>query len=39
MQRRTFVTATAAEKFASFIKAEQQNWAQVAKAANVRPDA
>lgn len=27
------------EKFASFIKAEQQKWAQVAKAANVRPDA
>ncbi|RYX92630.1 MAG: tripartite tricarboxylate transporter substrate binding protein [Comamonadaceae bacterium] len=28
-----------AEKFASFIKAEQQKWAQVAKAASVRPDA
>jgi tripartite-type tricarboxylate transporter receptor subunit TctC len=27
------------EKFASFIKAEQQKWAVVAKAANVRPDA
>lgn len=27
------------EKFASFIKSEQQKWAQVAKAANVRPDA
>jgi tripartite-type tricarboxylate transporter receptor subunit TctC len=27
------------EKFAAFIKAEQQKWAQVAKAANVRPDA
>ena len=27
------------EKFASFIKAEQQKWTQVAKAANVRPDA
>lgn len=28
-----------AEKFAGFIKAEQQKWAQVAKAASVRPDA
>ncbi len=27
------------EKFASFIKAEQQKWAQVAKAAGVKPDA
>lgn len=27
------------EKFAAFIKSEQQKWAQVAKAANVRPDA
>ncbi len=27
------------EKFASFIKAEQQKWATVAKAASVRPDA
>ncbi|MFO1243847.1 MAG: tripartite tricarboxylate transporter substrate binding protein [Ramlibacter sp.] len=27
------------EKFTSFIKAEQQKWAVVAKAANVRPDA
>jgi tripartite-type tricarboxylate transporter receptor subunit TctC len=27
------------EKFSSFIKAEQQKWAVVAKAANVRPDA
>ncbi|MBC7435304.1 MAG: tripartite tricarboxylate transporter substrate binding protein [Bdellovibrionales bacterium] len=27
------------EKFAGFIKSEQQKWAQVAKAANVRPDA
>jgi len=27
------------EKFASFIKAEQQKWAQVAKAANVKADA
>jgi tripartite-type tricarboxylate transporter receptor subunit TctC len=27
------------EKFASFIKSEQVKWAQVAKAANVRPDA
>jgi tripartite-type tricarboxylate transporter receptor subunit TctC len=27
------------EKFASFIKAEQQKWAQVAKAANVKVDA
>jgi tripartite-type tricarboxylate transporter receptor subunit TctC len=27
------------EKFAAFIKAEQQKWAQVAKAASVRPDA
>ena len=27
------------DKFASFIKAEQQKWATVAKAANVRPDA
>ena len=26
------------EKFASFIKSEQQKWAVVAKAANVRPD-
>ena len=27
------------EKFASFIKDEQQKWAQVAKAANVKVDA
>lgn len=27
------------EKFAAFIKAEQQKWAQVARAANIRPDA
>ncbi|MET0312689.1 MAG: tripartite tricarboxylate transporter substrate binding protein [Burkholderiaceae bacterium] len=27
------------EKFASFIKAEQQKWSKVAQAANVRPDA
>lgn len=27
------------EKFAAFIKAEQQKWTQVARAANIRPDA
>ena len=27
------------EKFASFIKSEQQKWAKVAKAANIKPDA